>query len=295
MISLVVCTRNRAAALGNLLASITAAGANVAEDAVEVILVDNGSTDDTAAVIAAWCETQRFRATPVHEARPGLSFARNAGLAHVTGDIVAMTDDDCILAPDFFVALGRAFAAQDRPSIIGGRVELGDAGDLPISVVRKDAAARLGREFPGGFLIGANLAFNREVMNRLGGFDGKFGAGGPLRGGEETEWMLRASQCGVPVLYDPSIIIHHFHGRRTKSEARRLYEGYIEGTGGIYAKHLLRDRRVLRWIAGDIRRALRDLVTPTAAPVMGVERLHLFKLRNLVRGLAIYVRARLAK
>ena len=121
-ISLLVCTRNRADALPRLLASITHAAAQEGAPAIEVVIVDNGSTDATADRLAAWQVQQSFPVRLLHSDRPGLARARNAGLAAVRGAIIAMTDDDCRLHADYFIALARCFAALDGSAIVGGRM-----------------------------------------------------------------------------------------------------------------------------------------------------------------------------
>lgn len=184
-VSLLICTRNRRASLSATLASIAAAAGG---RRLEVIVVDNGSTDDSAALVRAWAADQSFTVRLLAEPRPGLARARNVALAAARGRIIAMTDDDCVLHPDYFAQLARAFAEQPAPVIIGGRILLGDPADLPVTVKLEDhpmIAPASG--FPGGFVMGANLAFTADVRDRVGLFDERFGAGAPFRAAEDTD------------------------------------------------------------------------------------------------------------
>ena len=104
-VTLLLCTRNRCGSLAATLASVTRAAAAADGIGIEVILVDNGSTDATPCLLAQWRAAQPFRVVLVAEPRAGLARARNRGLARRTGAIVAMTDDDCILHPDYFIRL----------------------------------------------------------------------------------------------------------------------------------------------------------------------------------------------
>ncbi|TVV76314.1 glycosyltransferase family 2 protein [Sphingomonas solaris] len=286
-VSLLICTRDRSVSLAATLASVAraAAGAGIA---IEVVVVDNGSGDDTANVATAWCAAQPFSARLLTETRPGLARARNAGLAVVRGRIVAMTDDDCRLHPGYFPALVRAFAGSGGPAIIGGRILPGDPADLPVTLKLEDhpMIADPGR-FPGGFVMGANLAFTADVPARVGPFDEQFGAGAPFVSAEDTDFLFRATRLGIALLYDPCFVVDHHHGRRRVEEETRLLAGYGFGDGALYAKHLLRDRRVLAAIGQDLDDLKRDATDPVTTHA-GIRRFYAFRLRHKARGFLSY-------
>src|SRR5665213_4145334 len=98
--SLIICTKNRAAQLDVCLKELVAASAPPCE--MEVILVDNGSTDATAGVIEHFAATSPFTVTRAYGDRPGLGLARNVGLAAAKGEWLLFTDDDCYVETDFF-------------------------------------------------------------------------------------------------------------------------------------------------------------------------------------------------
>lgn len=286
-ISLLICTRNRRDSLAATLASVETAMAATQESA-ELILVDNGSTDATRALLTRWAAEQRFPVRLLDAPRPGLAHARNVALAAARGAIVAMTDDDCTLHRDYFAALARAFAAHSGPVVIGGRILLGNPADVAVTVKLEDhpmEAPPTG--FPGGFVMGANLAFSAEVLRLVGPFDERFGAGAPFRAAEDTDFLFRALGRGIAVRYDPRFVVDHHHGRRHGAEIVALLAGYGYGDGALYAKYLFRDHRIWRALLRD----LAELRHPVAGPVPAIRHVHAFRLRHMVAGMAAYCRA----
>ncbi|MCU6454534.1 glycosyltransferase family 2 protein [Sphingomonas sp. A2-49] len=286
-VTLLLCTRDRGESLDRTLASITRAAAR--GPAVEAVVVDNGSSDDTPERLSAWRDAQAFAVTLVREPRAGLARARNAGLARARGRIVAMTDDDCVLDAGFFEQVAARFALASAPVVIGGRILLGDPADLPVTIKLEDHAmvADPGG-YPGGFVMGANLAFTRDVVDRIGGFDERFGAGARFRAAEDTDFLFRATGCGIPVRYDPYIVVTHHHGRRTANALRRLLAGYAFGDGAVYAKHILRDARIVRAVRTDIGNLVAERRT-RAVVFEQIRFFHAFRCRGIARGFAAYV------
>src|SRR5882757_8126120 len=97
-ITFIVCTRNRATSLPHALNSIAAEALSYG-DGIDLVVVDNGSTDNTRKIIEDWAASAPLPVHLVCETRPGLAAARNAGVAAATGTLLAFTDDDCALAP----------------------------------------------------------------------------------------------------------------------------------------------------------------------------------------------------
>lgn len=290
-ISLLVCTRDRADSLAATLASITRAVTQAGALTIEVVLVDNGSHDATPQVLAGWAAAQGFPVHLLHEPRPGLARARNRALAAAYGRIVAMTDDDCVLHTGYFPGLARAFAGGE-PAIVGGRILLGDPADLMVTVKLEDHPMEApAGGFPGGFVMGANLAFTADVGARVGPFDERFGAGAPFVAAEDTDFLFRAQRLGIPLRYDPGFVVDHHHGRRLVAEETRLLAGYGYGDGALYAKHW-RDPRTWRAILRDVTDLRRDLTDPARAHA-GIRAFHTFRLRHKARGFVAYWRHRL--
>ena len=255
-ISLIVCTRNRAESLPVCLNSIEqAAVANRAVE-VELLIVDNGSTDATAAVLLAWQKSTSVRCRVLPAEQRGLSHARNHGLEHATGKIIAFTDDDCTVARDYLTQVERAYATDAGPALRGGRVELGDPRDLPFTIKTDLAPQRFTGGHPGGFIHGCNLTMSRSALELVGRFDTRLGAGQPIGAAEDSDFVYRAHRSGVMVLYDPLIVVFHHHGRRDFAEVKLLQDVYNLGNGALYAKHGLRDWKLLFRICRDIRSGL---------------------------------------
>ena len=257
-VSLVVSTRNRGVRLGDFFASLTRLAPPA--ESWELILVDNGSTDGTADAIHRFAASASFPVRYVRAATPGLSHARNAGLRHAGGRIVAFTDDDCYPHPDYLRAIVEVFERHPA-GIIGGRVVLHDPEDARVGVKDAPEAFEIspGQFVRAGVMHGANMAVRREVLEQIGGFDPLLGAGTRCMAGEDTDFIARALWAGWTVRYDPRPVVAHHHGRKGP-DADRQRRSYDRGRGAYYGKWLL-DRRArktyLREWYYSLRRAIR--------------------------------------
>ena len=289
-LSIVVCTRNRAKHIGACLNAITATveAAKVEGVHSEVVVVDNGSEDHTGMVLSAWAKDQSFPVTLCYEPIKGVSYARNVGLSLTQGNLICLTDDDCRYAEDFAEQAARIFAADRGPVIRGGRVELGDPADYPITVkTDPDPACYTLKEQLGGFIHGANLLFNRAVFHRLGPYDARFGPGGMFPAADETDYMLRAINVGIPVLYEPRLTTYHFHGRRDAGDVRRLMAGYFYSDGAMFAKHLPWSGAARYLFARNVKYGLVNLFVRRYSGKI-FKRMDLFKVWHNLRGVLAF-------
>jgi len=251
-VSLIICTRNRAQQLTRCLDSVRRITSSIDW---ELIMVDNGSTDETSDVAYEFIRTASVTTRYVLEPNPGLGNGRNAGVAIAHGEILAFTDDDCYPAPDF---LDRVRAAFEDPSVgyITGRIMLHDPADYPITINE----SIIPRTFPprsylhGGAVQGANMAFRRSVLHDIGGFDPLFGTGS-LFSTEDVDAASRASLVGWKGRYCPEVVVRHHHERKA-SDAPALLKSYCIGRGAYHMKLLLRSHRFL-WFARGIYGAFR--------------------------------------
>ena len=136
----------------------------------ELVIVDNGSTDGTAEWLRGFAERSSLRPLLVSEPKPGLGGARNAGIAKATGQIIAFTDDDCYVSPDFLIRIVEIFR-DERIGFMGGRILLHDHTDIPITI-RQDAEIQVIRPYSfiqAGELQGANMAVRRSLVAEVGG------------------------------------------------------------------------------------------------------------------------------
>jgi GT2 family glycosyltransferase len=259
----------------------------------ELVAVDNGSTDQTPEVLQRFAQGHPTLALRrVHEAAPGLARARNAGVRAASGDWLAFTDDDCRLTPNYLLELDRHRQASRALVLLGGRVDLGDPADAPVTIKTDLEPARLGAgDVPGGFIHGCNMAMPRALFQRLGPFDPRLGAGGPLKAGEDTDYILRAAEAGVEVRYVPEMAVQHFHGRRTSDAIARLNAQYEYGNGALLIKHARRHPMLLKtffWNLKDIFAERRGRL-PSLKPVKGLTRAEIAA-ENLKGALAMLVR-----
>lgn len=257
-ICVAICTRNRAGSLGLTLSSLRALNMP-AGWSVEFVLVDNGSTDDTQTVLGSFAASGDLPVRVVHEPRPGLSAARNAALRSTPADVIAFTDDDCLPQADWLLQLCAHFSAAGAAQVVGGRVELHDPADLPITINTSTEARLIERPSMNlTSIMGCNFAFRREVVERIGVFDEQLGAGARFISAEDTDFLYRVLKGGFRLAYDPRIAVRHNHGRRTEADRTKLMRGYAIGRGAMYCKHwLAKDPLALRSMVWDLRDSIK--------------------------------------
>ena len=233
-VSLVVCTRNRAEALHLCLDAI--ARLNFRGN-WELVVVDNGSTDDTREKIDAFAQTANFPVKYVYLGKPGLGRARNAGISETSGEIIAFTDDDCYVDPDFLTEICNAFSEVDV-GYTSGRIRLYDPEDYPVTINESlDPQVFPPNTFvAAGGIQGANMAIRREVLDQVKGFDARFGSGA-LFPSEDCEMACRASNFGWKGRYVPEIVVWHHHGRKA-ADVPKLRKSYAIGRGAYHMKLL---------------------------------------------------------
>ena len=245
-ISLIICTRNRA---GPLQRCLDAVGAIAHRGGWELVMVDNGSTDATADVIHRFAETAVMPVRYVSQPVPGLSNARNAGLAAATGAIIAFTDDDCYPQPDFLDRVADAFA-DPRLGYVSGRILLHDPTDYPATINESTVPLRFpaGRYLAPGAIKGANLHFRREALDAARHFDPLFGSGA-LFPSEDVDTAARVGRMGWDGAYDPAIVVSHHHGRKA-ADIGSLHKAYDIGRGAYHAKLLIEDKALGEAVRG---------------------------------------------
>lgn len=276
--SVVICTRDRAERLGGCLDAVL--GQEYPD--FEVIVVDNAPAGDAVAELV-----QRHREAGtggvalrhVVEQRPGLSWARNTGLAVASGRIIAYLDDDEHPDRHWLAELARGFTAAPGVAGVSGLV-LPAVLDTPaqclyerfgghskgrgMTAVVFDRASHA-RQHPlyplPAFGVGASIAFDRAALERAGGFDVSLGAGTPARAGEDTAMIADLMLGGATFVYWPGAVMWHEH-RRTLEEMARQLDGYGSGLTAFYTRALL--RAPLPALAAGARlapRAVRDLLS----------------------------------
>jgi len=198
-VSVVCSTYGRAELLPRLLGAL--ADQTFPADELEVVIVDNGSPDDTAAVLERAGGTVPFALRVVrHDENRGAAGGRNTGWRTARAPIIAFTDDDCTPTPTW-LELGVAAVEAHGP------------GAFAVGSTRPDPAeeSRLLRPFSRSMLVAeprfyetCNIFYRRDDLERMGGFDEGFGIGG-----EDTDLALRLIDAGHEALWTPEAVVHH--------------------------------------------------------------------------------------
>ena len=228
-ISVVVCTRDRAPSLARCLASLNA----LDYERFEVIVVDNASRDRSTAEVVA--------KTPfgyVREERPGLDWARNRGAAEARHDIIAYTDDDVRVDPQWLRGVAHAFASPQTTAMTGlvlpGELET-RAQHLFQVYSRGMSKGTKAKQFNGAAMsardritthflgVGANMAFRRSALLRLGGFDTALDVGTPSAGGGDLDMFHRVLMAGGAIRYEPRALVWHYDRRTMEGLRQQLY------------------------------------------------------------------------
>jgi hypothetical protein len=258
----------------------------------EVVLVDNRRSlpdeDPLPSLV-----TDRPWLRVVRQSVPGISAARNMGTDQADGEVIAFTDDDVRVDPQWFRALGTRFALSPQLDAVTGLIlpaELetpaqvwferyyggfnGERAFRPLTlaadrnsprmlrgseIVVRDVAGNEVRRFAvygvGAYSAGANMAFRRSALARIGGFDLALGTGTKSRGGEDLAAMIAILWSGGQVGYEPSAVVHHRH-RREYDELLRQMDGNGLGFTAMLTSLVWNDPRHLLGLSSKLPRAL---------------------------------------
>lgn len=260
-ISLVICTRDRTAFLKKCLHSVE--NARLRPD--EVIVVDNApTTEDTYLLV----KNKRW-INYVRENRLGLSVSRNTGIRNCTCEIIAFTDDDVIVHPDWFLRLIFAFKDTDVLAVTGLVLpfELRTRSQLFYqTVIVRGGWGYRAQLFDSNFFqtmknlgvpvwqigAGANMAFRRQVFELVGEFDERLGAGA-AGCSEDSEIWYRILAEGWHCSYNPTAVVFHHH-RNTMNALKKQMRYYMRGH---VAALLVQFEKYRHW--GNLYRALLKL------------------------------------
>lgn len=256
-VSVVIGTRDRPEQLSICLGSVR----TLDYPAYEIIVVDNvPSNDATAELVRAMMGGDAPEVRYVREDEPGLSAARNRGLAESKGSVVAFTDDDVFVDAHWLAHLVAGFSRADNVACVTGNVfprEMetpaqslfedfgGFSKGFRRRVFDRSGQGATGRLYPytaGMFGTGANFAFRTEVLRRMGGFDPALSVGTPARGGEDLAAFFGIISRGYRLVYEPAAVVFHSH-RRDYPGLKNQIRGYGVGLTAYLTKCLLEDPR----------------------------------------------------
>ena len=239
MISVAVCTWNGGHLLPDCLAALESQSLDPGQ--FEVLIVDNNSTDDTAQIAREWVARSLLDARYILESNPGLSSARNRAVEEAAGEAVVFIDDDSRPHTGFLAGMQKAFR-ETGADLVGGRIipvlPSGCPGDVPESYLKRirSGGLNLGVQrrpmLPTEYVVGANMAFTKSLVARLGRFDCELGYVGHKKiAGEDTDLCVRAHRAGALVVYEPDAVVDHViaEDRLTKKHMIQAAFGYGVG------------------------------------------------------------------
>lgn len=223
-VSVVVCAYNAGDTIDDCLASLS----RLTYPNADILVVDDGSRDATAAI------AKRFAGVRVISIpNGGLSAARNVGLAHATGEIVAYTDADVRVDPDWLTYLVQpmlrgGFAASGGPNVVPADDPwvaqcVARAPGGPTHVLLDDRVAE--------HVPGCNMAFRRDALAAIGGFNPVY-----LRAGDDVDVCWRLQATGKAIGFAPSALVWHHHRSSVRAYWRQQV-GYGEGETWLDAHH----------------------------------------------------------
>lgn len=259
-----VCTYNRAERLPACLNSLVGQEFG---DLYEVIVVDDGSTDDTGGVVskveaASGADLQiRYVRHPVNR---GLNVARNSAIEAARGKIVAFTDDDCVATPSWLQLLEDYHAREPEVAAVGGLAINGLEGNLIAEIAQHITVNKLFKYHDpdtgrAEFLVGNNMSFKKWIFDEVGGFDQRI-----RFGYEEVEFESRLLSRGYEMLFVPEAIIIHYQYSTLWSMVKQYYKYEVDSKSTSEEKSALAERlagtklEVRRSLPARVRRVLAE-------------------------------------
>ena len=238
-ISVVIPTYNRRQYLEECLLSLGNQAYPVAQ--YEVIVVDDGSTDETRDFLNEFSRNVPFRFRALHQSNRGPSSARNLGVSKASGDLIAFLDDDCIAGEGWLESLSKRFG-DEQVAGVGGAIKSITSGTIPSYLNYMGLFSHLIQDGVVYYIITANACYRKAVLQEVGGFN----EGIRKPGCEDPILSLRVREHGYVLTYDPDAIVLHQHKRDLSSllgtffnygRGRNILDQVFDG------KHLPKRRR----------------------------------------------------
>ena len=263
-LTVAVCTHGRPDRLARCLAALRTLDPPPTD--LETLVVDNAPPDDGTRALVAAQPGVRYTCEP----RPGLNFARNRAVREASGTLLAFLDDDVVVDARWWAGLQEAWTENpDAAAFTGLVVPYALDTDAQVLFEQRGGFRRgvdklryHGQDLSGNplypcgaglFGAGANMAFRRDVLLDLGGFDEALDTGPPLPGGGDLDIFYRVIRAGYPLVYEPQQLAFHEH-RRTLEGLRRQYRSWGLGFMAFLAKSYQADpprrarlRRLAAW------------------------------------------------
>ncbi len=302
-VSVVVCTRDRPDQLSTCLRRLE----QQQYPRFEVVVVDNAPSSDAVRALVADRGNEGVPFRYQIEPRIGLSWARNTGIAAATGEIIAFLDDDDEPDEHWLTGIASGFARDSRIGCVTGLILPARLDALAEELFEQIGGHRLGRGFAPEtfsrtgpqsplfplppFGTGANMAFGREVLAAIGGFDVALGAGTPAAACEDTLALTLTLLSGYEIAWEPTALMWHHHRQDLAGLSRQLH-GYSVGLTAFYAA-LLRHRpgvlpALLKLLPAAARYMKGTKTTPGDSPDLW-EGLDRRQLQGMLKGPLVYI------
>lgn len=299
-VSIVICTRNRPLDLQRCLGSI----AMQACQPREIIVVDNAPDDDATLRLTEQYPDVIY----CREPRGGLSIARNTGIRHATGSIVAFTDDDVCLHPHWLFHLWHTF---EQPGIqaMTGLVMPATLDTESQQLFEKEWSFYHGccdlyfdsKYFQASLTAGprvweigagANMAFRRTIFEKAGYFDERLGAGA-AGCSEDSEMWYRLLAAGMPIQYNPRAVVYHEH-RSDKAGLHRQLFSYMRGhaAAALIQQQQMPEAGYRRYLYRKVVKTYLPLLVKTAFRHPSQCRLLLLQVQGIFSGVLFFIRNR---
>ncbi len=235
LVSVLICTLNHADYLQATLQSLSQVNIPSGIEA-EVVVVDNGSQDRTAEVVHSFANSA-VNIQYVVEPRRGQSYARNTAMAQARGDIFLWTDDDVTLPPSWISDMVTPLLSGEYQGA-GGRVKMNPSLERPWMTGSHFVRLSDTRCWPDDLavMIGANMAFTRDVLKKIPAFDVELGPG-QLGFRDDTLFYSQMLAAGLKIATVPhSVVEHNFEPSRLTSKYW-IKNAVSSGNSGAYMSH----------------------------------------------------------
>lgn len=260
VLSVIVCTYNRADLLGQCLDTLS--NQTLSVNSYEVLIIDNNSTDRTKEVSQQFIKKHNnFKY--FLETRLGLSYARNKGLEEAQGEYIAYTDDDCKV-PGQWLSIAKEIIEQVKPAVFGGPSLAFYMSPKPRWFLDRFGSHSLygqeARSLEKEYIHGMNIFLRKSLFQELDGFNPDLGmSGDKVAYGEETEVLIkiRSTMPGEIIYYHPDLYVHHLVSAKKMSllwimrerfnKGRYLYQMFNKNNPALSMKQTLKQALRLFW------------------------------------------------
>lgn len=282
-ISVIVPTRNRAALLDRTINSLLSQ--SLSKEKFEVLVVDNGSTDDTKAVCNKYAALLNLKY--IYAPKPGLHEGRHAGFKAASSDYLTFCDDDIEAFPSWLETIVNVFNTNKAVALVGGKnypkyesappdwiiqewTRGNEYGKILSALSILDFGEEI-KEISPGYVFGCNFSIRKSVLQQCEGFhpDGMPFELIRFRGDGETYVSKYIHDSGMKALYHPGASVYHFVSSDRMTEAYFKKRYYIQGVSDAYTFLRNQTNEVKSFVnAEDTNRSLKSMIPPAVKRII---------------------------